>query len=182
MTSTTCWSTSRKPDHCIGIGLWTLATETAFGLWTTTRNVSVHVVFIFAFSRERSRCLCFLCLRLAVCLFDAHTHSHMHTYIRAFTVVIVFVSWIAIIENIMSNTNKSETVRRTSAIQCFGGNNCNLSEALLANDVSVSALCAGLGLCTSVRCGPVLLILFNLHLSLLFSFSVCSVQKPRLRQ
>lgn len=108
------------------------------------------------------------------CLF---AFVHTHTYIRTFTVVIVVVSWIAIIENIMSNTNKSETVRRTSAIQCFGGNNCNLSEALLASDVSVSALCAGFGLCTSVRCGPVFLFLLlfklsHLSLSLSFSFSV----------
>lgn len=36
-------SASRKPEHCIGIGLWTLASETAFGLWTRTRNVSVHI-------------------------------------------------------------------------------------------------------------------------------------------
>lgn len=116
----------------------------------------------------------------------AFAHIHTHTYIRAFTVVIVVVSWIAIIENIMSNTNKSETVRRTSAIHCFGGNNCNLSDALLASDVSVSALCAVFGLCTSVRCGPVFLFLFLLlfklsHLSLSFSFSVWRVQKPRLR-
>lgn len=51
MTSTTCWLTSRKPDHCIGIGLWTLASETVFGLWTRTRNVSVRIVFVVAFSR-----------------------------------------------------------------------------------------------------------------------------------
>lgn len=64
-------SASRKPEHCIGIGLWTLASETAFGLWTRTRNVSVHIAVAVSVVVAFTDLLMFACLM--------YTRIHTHT-------------------------------------------------------------------------------------------------------
>lgn len=74
-------SASRKPEHCIGIGLWTLASETAFGLWTRTRNVSVHIAVAVS-----------VVVAFTDLMFECLMYSRTHAWIYCVVAVVVLCS------------------------------------------------------------------------------------------
>lgn len=75
-------SASRKPEHCIGIGLWTLASETTFGLWTRTRNVSVHIAVAV------SVVVAFTDLLMFECLMYSRTHAWIYCVVAVVVCVV----------------------------------------------------------------------------------------------
>lgn len=81
-------SASRKPEHCIGIGLWTLASETAFGLWTRTRNVSVHIAVAAAVSVVVIFVVAFTDLLMFECLMYSRTHAWIYCVVAVVVCVV----------------------------------------------------------------------------------------------